>query len=279
MSSSNAGTLTWVLLRLAKLLLVAYVAIAILAYIFQRRLLYFPDLGERLPVGNELPPGLEEATIKTADGVRLHAWYWPGERPVTLVIFHGNGSHRGNRLGWITLLHDTLGVGVFILDYRGYGGSGGSPTEKGLYLDAEAAWKWLADRAAGKLVYYGESLGGAVAVELARHRAPAALILQSAFSSAVDVARKAYPFLPVNLLMKDRYENLKKISEVHCPTLVIHGEADNIVPPALGRALFEAANEPKEWYPVADAGHNDLPWRGGKEYLRRLEAFLERLSE
>lgn len=250
-----------------------YLLVILAVTLLQRKLQYFPDPSPVPRPGGSVYRDLEEVTLVTDDGVQLHAWYWPGSRPLTLVIFHGNGGHRGDRLTWIEWFH-TMGLGVFIPDYRGYGGSGGSPTEEGLYRDGEATVRWLREREAGKLVYFGESLGSGVAIEMARRHTPAAVVVQSGFSSAVDVARRAYPFLPVALLMKDRYEASKTVGQIGAPLLVIHGAADTIVPQQLGRALFEAAAEPKEWYLVPRAGHNDLPWVGGKDYLRRVEAFL-----
>jgi fermentation-respiration switch protein FrsA (DUF1100 family) len=261
--------------KVVRVVLFAYVAVTILTFLLQRKLQYLPG---KSPVA--LPRGepyreIEEFEVATSDGVRLVGWYWQGQRPVTLLIFHGNGGHRGDRLGWLELMRP-LGVGLCMIDYRGYGGSDGSPSEDGLYRDAEAALSWLKPRQTGSIVYFGESLGGGVATELALRFPPAAMILQSSFTSAVDIGRQAYPFLPVGLLMKDRYDNLQKIPRVSTPLLVIHGEADSIVPVENGRALFDAAGHPKEWYNVPIAGHNDLPWIGGNAYLTRIDEFLRR---
>lgn len=262
----------WRLLRDLAMLYLVFVG---LVYLFQRKLQYFPD-----PASVALPYdpkylGIETVKLTTTDGLCLFAFYWPGRQPVTLVIFHGNAGHRGHRLDWIEDLH-SLGYGIFVLDYRGYGGSEGSPTEEGLYLDGEAALEWLGRTGVQKLVYLGESLGGGVAVEMAARHPPVALILQSAFSSAVDVARKAYPYLPIGLLIKDRFDSKSKMARIFCPVLSIHGGRDSIIPPALGRALFEAAKEPKSWFLIPDANHNDLPWVGGKVYLEGIQKFLER---
>jgi uncharacterized protein len=252
-----------------------YIIFIVLVYLFQRKLQYFPDPSEvPLPQGEEYL-GLETVDLTTVDGLHITGWHWPGGRPVTLLIFHGNAGHRGHRLDWVRNLHG-LGYGVFILDYRGYGGSDGSPTEEGLYRDGEAALQWLQHKKDLKLVYFGESLGCGVAVELAVRHPPEALILQSGFSSALAVARKAYPYLPVRLLMKDRYECLEKIQKVSCPLLIIHGERDSLIPIGIGRELFEAAREPKEWFPLPGADHNDLPWVGGRAYLEKIDAFLRR---
>lgn len=263
--------------RVARLFGAAYLAVAVFAYVFQRRLLYFPSPGPvPLPEGPRYR-GIEEFHVRAADGTRLVGWYWPGERPIDILIFHGNAGHRGHRLEWLEGLR-SLGCGLAILDYRGYGGSEGSPTERGLYLDAEAALSWLEERGERKreIVYFGESLGTAVAVELARRRPPAALILQSGFSSAADVGQRAYPFLPVRALMKDRFDSASKIGEVSAPILCIHGARDSIAPIRFARKLYEAAREPKEWFEVAAADHNDIPWVAGEEYLARIAAFLRK---
>ncbi len=265
------------LLRLLLGAVLIYGALTAFAFFLQRQLQYFPDRSPvPLPAGERFR-GLEEVELVTADGVRLAAWHWPGARPPTIVIFHGNAGHRGNRLPWMVQLHD-LGFGVFCLDYRGYGGSGGAPTERGLFRDADATVAWLAARAPGALVYLGESLGCGVAVELAVRHPPAGLILQSGFTSAVDIAASAYPFLPVRLMMWDRFECRARIERLRCPLLMIHGERDTIIPMRLGRALFEAAPEPKEWLVVRGADHNDPIWVD-PEYAEKIEAFLRRASE
>jgi uncharacterized protein len=261
--------------RLARDLVLLYLVFAGLVYLFQRKLQYFPD-----PASVPLPHdpkyrGIETVNLTTTDGLRLFAWHWPGRFSATLVIFHGNAGHRGHRLDWIEDLHG-LGYGVFALDYRGYGGSEGSPTEEGLYRDGEAALGWLGKQGIQDLVYFGESLGCAVAAEMANRRPPLGLILQSGFSSAEDVARKAYPYLPVGLLMKDRFDSKQKMAKILCPVLFIHGERDAIIPPKLGRALYEVTNEPKTWFPIPGADHNDLSWVGGKTYLDGIQEFLRR---
>ncbi|MBN1443977.1 MAG: alpha/beta hydrolase [Planctomycetes bacterium] len=241
----------------------------------QRRFIYYPDARDAPKPTGEPFRDLEDVTLTTEDGLRLRAWYWPGSRPITLVIFHGNAGSRVHRLEWVRDLHDR-GLSIFLLDYRGYGGSEGSPSEKGLYRDAEAAVRWLEERGAQQLVYVGESLGTGVAVELAVRRPPAALILQSGFSSLVDVGRTHFGIFPVSLFLRDRYENLRKIDRVECPLLMIHGERDTIVPVELGRRLFDAAREPKEIYLLPAADHNDLIFLGGAEYLDRVDDFLRR---
>jgi len=266
------GHFLWRLLRDLAMLYLVFVG---LVYLFQRKLQYFPDAASVALPYDPKYRGIETVKLTTTDGLSLFACYWPARQPVTLVILHGNAGHRGHRLDWIEDLH-SLGYGVFVLDYRGYGGSEGSPTEEGLYLDSEAALEWLSRNGIRNFVYFGESLGCGVAVELASRHPPLALILQSAFSSAVDVARKAYPYLPVALLMRDRFDSKPKMTKIFCPVLFIHGGRDSIIPPALGRALYDAANEPKSWFLIPDANHNDLPWVGGEGYLEGIQRFLER---
>lgn len=240
-------------------------------YAFQRRLQYFPARDVPPP-----PDGVEDVTFEASDGVPLRAWYWPGTRDTTLVLFHGNAGHRADRLEWMRPLH-VLGWGVFLVDYRGYGGSGGSPTEQGLYTDGEAAADYLRGRGLQKLVYFGESLGCGVAVETAVRRPAAGLICQAGAASLVAVGKRAYPWLPVGLLMRDRYEAAARIGEARCPILCIHGTADATIPIAMGKELFDAAREPKAWYAIEDAGHGDLSEVGGAAYYERVHEFLEKL--
>ena len=170
-------------------------------------------------------------------------------------------------------------MNICIPDYRGYGGSKGSPTEDGLYKDAEATLAWLRGRGATNFVYYGESLGTGVAVEMARRQSPCGLVLQSGFPSATAVAQSVYPFVPVALLIKDSYDSASKMGEISCPVMMIHGDRDNIIPMKFGQALYDATPQPKEWLTIHGAGHNDLPWASGPEYLDGLEQFLGRCLE
>lgn len=254
--------------------LFAYAGLALLIYLVQRQLQYFPDPSpvER-PAGEDFKT-LEELNLVTTDGVRISAWYWPGKRLDNVLMFHGNAGHRGHRLDWARGFHE-LGFGVFLLDYRGYGGSDGSPTEQGLFLDAQAALRWLSQKP-GRVIYLGESLGSGPAIELAVAQPPTAIILHAPLTSAVDVAQAAYPFLPVRLLLKDRYENDRKIGRITSPVLVIHGERDSVIPFRLGRRLFETATSPKEWLAVPEADHNNLAEVGGRLYWKTIQSFLEK---
>jgi fermentation-respiration switch protein FrsA (DUF1100 family) len=241
----------------------------------QRRLQYYPDTAAPQIPEVDAVAGLVTIELATSDGLRLSAWFQPGTQPLAYLLLHGNAGHRGDRLPWIRALHST-GASVLALDYRGYGGNPGSPSEDGLLRDAEAASDWLAQHGHERVVYVGESLGCGVAAGLATRRPPVALVLVSGFPSLVPVARSAYPWLPVGLLMRDRFECASKLAELRVPVLFVHGEEDTIVPLALGRELYERAAGPKEWWSVPGAGHNDLPYEDLPTFIARLTAFLER---
>jgi fermentation-respiration switch protein FrsA (DUF1100 family) len=215
--------------------------------------------------------------VITEDNVQLHGWFVPcdGARR-TILIFHGNAGNIGDRLYYIEVMH-RLDVHVFLIDYRGYGNSEGKPSEEGLYRDALAAYEWWAkERQPGgeKLILFGESLGGAVAVNLAAKVAPAGLILQSTFSSAKDMAKSNIILRMLFPLAHVRFDSVKEIAQVKCPKLIIHGTRDEIVPFRLGKSLYEQAPQPKSFYAVQGAGHNDLPWVAGAEFGLQLKKFL-----
>ena len=263
----------WLLLQIACTVLVGCATALAFIYMFQRRLIYFPSTEAVVVQPAAAAAGLRNVDLTASDGVLLKAWHWPGQNRLTFLLFHGNAGHRGHRFHWMEALRET-GAGIFALDYRGYGGSGGSPSEEGLYRDAEAAAQWLQSNGNPPVVYIGESLGSAVAVELALRRPPAALILQSTFTSLTDVGRQAYPFLPVAWLLKDRFDSLSKIGRLSCPVLCIHGEKDSIVPVAIGRALYERIPGRKEWYVIPGGDHNDPFWDLEPGYVGRIGRFV-----
>jgi fermentation-respiration switch protein FrsA (DUF1100 family) len=250
-------------IRFLALLVGLYLAAVAAAYLFQRRLQYFPDPSDPLA-----PAGAEDVRLLAGDGTPLRAWFWPGTRGPTVLVLHGNAGSRADRRHLAEGLV-ARGHGAFLLDYRGYGGSGGAPTEAGLLLDAEAAVHWLRARGATRLVYYGESLGCGVA---------AGLILQSGADSLVPVARRAYPWLPIGLLLRDRFDATARMRGVACPVLAIHGARDPLIEPARGRALLDAAKGPKEWWLVPDAGHNDVIDVAGDAFFARVDLFLASLA-
>ncbi len=255
--------------------LAAYGVLVAGLYVFQRQLLYFPG-GGRPELGELTAIGVREVRLKTADGLSLLSWYLPPRegRPV-IAYFHGNGGHigyRAERLRWFA----RDGYGVLMAEYRGYGGNPGTPSEAGLSIDARAALDFLDGEGItpNRLVIYGESLGSGVAVPVAAQREVAALILEAPFTSVAEVAQYHYSFMPAAALVRDRFDSLSRIGNVKAPILVLHGERDRVVPIRFGRALFEAAPGPKEFWVAREAGHENLTWFGAFEAVR---GFLEKL--
>jgi len=267
-------------MRLLLLLAAAAALLLVLIAVAQRRLIYFPsrDVPDPRALGF---PQIEDARFTAEDGVALHGWFAPAAgapRRLAVLVSHGNAGNVAHRLHLLADL-PAAGLDVLVYDYRGYGESEGSPSEAGLYRDGRAAQAWLLQRTglpAARLVHFGESLGAAVSVELARAEpAPGAVIVQSPFTSLADVAGEHYPLLPVRLLLRDRYENAAKIGALRAPLLVLHGTDDSIVPLANGRALFERATaEPKRFVEVRGAGHNDL-WLDERARTADVVAFLD----
>ncbi len=256
--------------------IVALVASGLLALVWsqQRRLIYFPSPGPVPAAATVLPNG-QDVVLNTDDGIRLGAWYFPvsGGGPAVLVC-NGNGGDRSGRVALAAALN-RIGLSVLLFDYRGYGGNEGQPSEDGTAADARAAQSWLAAQpGVEKIVYFGESLGAAVAVGLAVEKPPAALILRSPFTSLPDVGAMHYPWLPVRWLLKDRYPSIDRISSVHVPVMVIAGDRDDIVPESLSRRLYEAANEPKRYVLVPGAGHNDPALVDGPQMIAEIQGFL-----
>jgi len=223
----------------------------------------------------------EDVFFPTSNENLLHGWYVPGSGNGTWLWFHGNGGNISHRVTELELLHHRLGVGLFIFDYQGYGKSQGRPSERGTYGDARSALAYLQQNHrvnAGPIVYYGHSLGTAIAVELAVEHQPAGLVLVSPFTSVSDMTRLAFPWLPVSWLVKDKYNTLSRIARVHCPLLVLHGTQDELVPVSHGQQLYRAAAEPKGFQALPQAGHNDTFEAGGEDYWAAIEDFLAGLA-
>ena len=243
----------------------------------ERYFLYFPTRAlEATPATYGLP--FEEVRFQATDGVRLHGWFVPARNArATLLWLHGNAGNIGHRVHNLRLFHEALGVQVFLFDYRGYGLSEGEPSEEGLRQDAEAAWRLLQARPdvdPRTIVLFGRSLGATVAAELAARVQPAALILETPFTSLLDMGRHHYWFLPVRWLVRSRYDTLGAVRRVRVPVLVLHGDADEIVPFDMGEQVFHAAGEPKAFHRIRGASHNDTYLVGGKAYWQALAAFL-----
>jgi fermentation-respiration switch protein FrsA (DUF1100 family) len=263
--------------RVARVVLIPYMVVLLGMTFLENSLIFFPS---RYPDGDWDPPGLvhEDAWFNASDGTRLHAWYVPHEQPRAVVLFaHGNGGNLSHRDEILRLLHAPLRASVLIFDYRGYGRSEGSPSESGVLDDARAARAWLSERAnvsPAEIVLMGESLGGAVAVDLAAGDGARGLILENTFSSLPDVAGHHYRWAPVQLLMRSRFDSVSKIGRYHGPLLQIHGDADTIVPIEFSRRLFAAANEPKQFVEIPGADHNDPRTPA---FIEAVDRFLDRL--
>lgn len=244
-------------LKILLITIAALYAIAVAAmYLAQRRFIYFPEPVRTLPAAAGLPE-VAERTLETPDGEKLIAWYGkakPGQP--TLLYFHGNGGALEFRSASFRRYLDH-GLGMFMLSYRGYSGSTGSPSEKANVADAKLAYEALQKEGVPPqdVIIYGESLGSGVAVQVATEKAASGVILDSPFTSIAELAAGLYPWLPVNLLLKDRYDSIGHIRDVHMPVLIVHGEADDVVPVEMGRRLFAAANEPKAIITIPGLGH------------------------
>ncbi len=266
---------------LVKLLAVggfAYVALGAFVFFMQPGMIYYPDIPTRNIQYTPASIGLDFQSVNfvTDDKVKLHAWYIPSDNPRATVLFcHGNAGNISHRLDSIQIFN-RLGLNVFIFDYRGYGQSEGKMTEKGSYLDAEAAWKYLTynkNILPGNIIIFGRSLGGAIASWLASHHEPAALIIESSFSSVNSMGKHFYPFLPVSLISRFSYNTAEYVKNVSSPVLIIHGPNDEIIPYSEGQKLFASASEPKRFFDLR-GGHNDGFIATGSKYVRALDGFI-----
>jgi pimeloyl-ACP methyl ester carboxylesterase len=263
-----------VALRVAVFLLLLTVTMLLL----ERKLIYFPQRAHDVRPG-DLGLAFEDLRLTTEDGVAIHAFYLPppGEPRWTVLFAHGNAGNVSHRLDRALLLQARLGAAVLLFDYRGYGRSEGSPDEEGTYRDARAAHRWLVEEKRlppERLVLFGESLGSAVALDLALSRPCRALVLESPFASIPAMARAVYPFLPLWPLVRTRYDNEAKARRLGVPLLVLHGERDEVVPFAQGRRVFEAAPGEKRFFAIPRAGHNDTYVAGGEAYWDAIRDFL-----
>lgn len=262
----------WSILRI---LVGVYAGLAIFLLIFQSRLIYYPESAMSMSP-KDIGLSFEDISFETSDGVKLSGWFVPGEGMGTVLFCHGNAGNISHRLDSISVFH-RMGLDSFIFDYRGYGLSEGHPSEQGTYLDAEAAWNYLADERripTQQIIIFGRSLGGAVAAYLAQEHTPKALIVESAFTSTADVGAKYYPYLPVRLLSRFGYNTREYLTNVSCPVLIVHSSNDEIIPFDHGLRLFEAAGEPKKFLEIK--GSHDYGFiESAVKYQEGLRAFLK----
>ena len=249
-----------------------YVLVVAVLYFAQRSMLYYPT-ALRIPPAEAGMPEAQEVELDTSDGEKLVAWHVPprGDRPV-VIYFHGNGEIVQWRIGHHrALIRD--GAGLIAVNFRGYGGSTGTPTEDGLHRDAAAAYAFAAARyPAQRIALYGVSLGTGVAVKLASEQPVAKLVLESPYTSTADVAAEKFPFVPVRWLMKDQLHSDQRIGKVHAPLLIMHGARDDVVDIKFGERLFALANEPKRFVRFDQGGHNDLDNFGVADVARKFIA-------
>ena len=256
---------------------VAWLALCAAAFVFQNRLIFFPGAP---PSATPASVGLrfEDLRLRASDGVSLHAWWIPADDARgAVIVCHGNAGSIEHRLGIAQGLR-AMRLSVLLFDYRGYGASEGRPSEAGLYLDAEAAYDHVAKVvgiAPERIISYGESLGGAVAAELALRRPVAALVLEAAFTSLADVGAKAYPYLPVRLLVRSRFDTCAKLARVSAPLLVLHSPDDDIVPCSHATLLRDAAAGQAELV-LTSGHHNQGGWLQSAEYGSTVGAFFDR---
>jgi hypothetical protein len=274
-------------MRVVSMLLVAVAVLAAVVALLwsqQRRLIYYPA-PRAVPAAATVLPAAEEVSFPTEDGLRLAGWFVPAtgrgpglreRRSPAVLVCNGNAGNRSLRAPLAAALAEA-GLAVLLFDYRGYAANPGRPTEPGLAADARAALAYLAARPEvdpARLVYFGESLGAAVALRLAVERPPAALVLRSPFASLVEVGRRYYPWLPVSRLLFDRYDSLGRVGRLAAPLLVVAGERDRVIPAAHSRRVFDAAPEPKRFVLLPGAEHNDLDLLAGPRLLAEVLAFL-----
>jgi fermentation-respiration switch protein FrsA (DUF1100 family) len=251
-----------------------YGALGLAAYLGQRKLMYFPDRERTQPAEVGLV-GVAERVLNTPDGERVIAWYGrarPG-RP-TLLYFHGNGGSLAIRAPRIARFMDE-GWGVYMMTYRGYGGSSGSPSETANVADARLAYHALIKEGVSpeSIIVYGESLGSGIAVRIAAELPVAGVILDAPYTSIVDVAAQAYPFLPVRLFLIDRYETTRYIGGLKAPLLILHGAHDRVVPEAMGRELARLAPEPKRLVVFPNGNHSNL-YINGNNAIDAVRVFI-----
>ncbi len=268
------------LISIVVVLLIAYGGVGLVLYFMQPTFLYSP-VREVPYTPGELGLNFENVVFKSADGLLLSGWYIPADssKP-TLLFCHGNGGNMMHRLDSINILYN-LGLNCFVFDYRGYGSSEGKISEEGTYLDVRAAYKWLTEEkkvSPDDIIIFGRSLGGSIAAQLASKVQAKALVVESAFTSYVDIGRKFYPYMPVRWFARFSYRTIDYVRDVRCPVMMIHSRNDEVVPFEFGLEIYEAANEPKEFVEIFGS-HNDGFLVSGEIYSKAWRKWLKFLKE
>ena len=253
-----------------------YFLVLVFLYFYQRNLLYHPN--ENNYSGDKISVDIEKVKIQTSDNIELLGWYHEKNLKdyKTLVYFHGNAGSLENRIHKLNHFQD-MNVNFLIIAWRGFNGNKGKPSERGLYVDGKSAIDWLKKKGVDEknLILYGESLGTGVATHLAQNKNYAGVILETPFTSMVDAAKNFYPYIPINWLLKDKFENFKKVKNINTPILVMHGEVDQIVPFSMGKKIYEIANNPKYSYFTK---YDDHMMEYDENLVLALKSFLRSLN-
>ena len=259
-----------------QIVVLVYFLLLVFLYFYQRNLMYHPD--ENNYSGDQLSVDIKKVKVNTDDNIDLLGWYHEKDikKNKTILFFHGNAGSLENRIHKLNHFRD-MNVNFLIIAWRGFSGNKGKPSEEGLYEDGKSAINWLANRGIKKkdIVIYGESLGTGVATHLAQNKNFAGIILETPFTSMIDAAKNFYPYIPVSLLLKDKFDNKSKIINIKSPILIMHGEADQIVPFFMGKKIYEIANEPKYSYFTK---HDNHMMEYDENLIKALNSFLKSLN-
>ena len=259
-----------------QLIIIGYFFLLVFLYFYQRNLMYHPN--ENNYFDDQLLVNIEKVKILTEDNINLLAWYHKKDLKnfKTILYFHGNAGSLENRIHKLNHFKN-MNVNFLIIAWRGFSGNEGSPSEEGLYKDGKSALKWLLEKGVVEknIVIYGESLGTGVATHLSQNKNFAGVILETPFTSMIDAAKNFYPYIPVSFLLKDKFNNKNKIRNINVPVLIMHGEADQIVPYAMGKKMYEIANEPKFSYFTK---HDNHMMEFDENLLKALNSFLKSLN-
>ena len=268
-----------VLVNILILAVSIYLVLALALYLFQGKMVFLSNFPARALSASPIDIGLEyeNVALTTSDNEQLHGWYLPAmDSRGVVLFFHGNAGNISHRLDSIRIFHE-LDLDVLIIDYRGYGQSTGKTTEQGTYLDAQAAWDYLTNERgipADKIIVFGRSLGGAIGAWLGTQNTPAGLIIESSFTSGVDMARRLYPFLPVRMITRLRYPVSDYAARLKCPVLVIHSRHDEIIPFDMGQAIYAAVKYQKQFLELS-GDHNNGFLLSRRDYVAALERFIQ----